>query len=135
MHVLTVFWLHSNILEVAQVINTTMHTMLIDKKVKNEKTWLQNLNPRIKKHSELCHVVADPTRVKILLLLNKHNKLCVSDLANIVGVSISAISHQLDLLERSRLVSSIRMGRIVCYYPRLDDKTFVQILRVTLGNL
>lgn len=44
-----------------QLINTIMHAMLVDKKVKVEKEWLRKLSPRIRRHSELCHILSDPT--------------------------------------------------------------------------
>ncbi|MFA5135091.1 MAG: metalloregulator ArsR/SmtB family transcription factor [Patescibacteria group bacterium] len=108
--------------------------MLLNKKVQAEKRWLHSRRADITKHSELCHVISDPTRVKILMLLNRHGKLCVTDLANIVGVSISAISHQLDLLEHAGVVSNKRMGRVVRYYPQLGDNVFLKIVRLTLGK-
>ena len=41
--------------------------------------------------------------------------MCVTDLAEIINISISAISHQLKLLENCDIVKSEKMGKMVCY--------------------
>src|SRR5579859_5602081 len=70
---------------------------------------------------ELIAVVAgtfqalgDPTRLKILYALSKHS-CCVRDLAILVGVSESGVSHQLRLLKDRRLVQSRREGTTIYY--------------------
>jgi ArsR family transcriptional regulator, lead/cadmium/zinc/bismuth-responsive transcriptional repressor len=68
--------------------------------------------------SALLKAVADPTRLRLLSALNT-GELCVCDLAAVVGISESAVSHQLRLLRAHRLVASRRDGRIV-YYRLLD---------------
>ncbi len=67
----------------------------------------------------LLKVVADPTRFRILSALNTE-ELCVCDLAAVVGISESAVSHQLRLLRAHRLVTFRKEGRIV-YYRLLDQ--------------
>lgn len=64
------------------------------------------------------HVLGDPTRLKILyLLLNR--PCCVRDLAILVGVSESAISHQMRLLKDRQLVKTRREGTTI-YYSLAD---------------
>jgi DNA-binding transcriptional ArsR family regulator len=63
-------------------------------------------------------VLGDPTRVRLLDALAAQ-ELCVCELAELVGISESAVSHQLRLLRSLRLVRSRRNGRMVFY--RLDD--------------
>lgn len=63
-------------------------------------------------------LVADPTRLKILSALNA-TELCVCDLAAVVGISESAVSHQLRLLRTGRVVTYRKEGR-VAYYRLLD---------------
>ena len=63
--------------------------------------------------------LADPTRARILYALLQH-PLCVHDLALLVGVSDSAVSHQLRSLRDRRIVSSHRDGKIIRY--ALDDQ-------------
>lgn len=64
-------------------------------------------------------VLGDPTRVKILFALMK-KELCVCDLAAAVGVSESAVSHQLRLLRTQKLVKYRRDGKVM-YYTLDDD--------------
>jgi DNA-binding transcriptional ArsR family regulator len=67
----------------------------------------------------LLKVIADPTRFRILTALNVE-ELCVCDLAVVVGISESAVSHQLRLLRAHRLVTFRKAGR-VAYYRLLDQ--------------
>jgi len=69
--------------------------------------------------AELFKTLGDPTRVKILLALMQ-GELCVCDLAAVVGISDSAVSHQLRVLRASRLVKFRREGKVV-YYALADD--------------
>lgn len=63
-------------------------------------------------------LMADPTRLRILSAL-KTTELCVCDLAAVVGISESAVSHQLRLLRTGRIVTFRKEGRIA-YYRLLD---------------
>lgn len=67
---------------------------------------------------ETFQALADPTRAHILYALRK-GRLCVRDLAIIVGVSQSAVSHQMSFLRRRRLVRGERSGTSIYY--SLDD--------------
>ena len=72
--------------------------------------------------AETFKVLGDTTRVRILDALSR-SELCVNDLARRVGISESAVSHQLRLLRGMRLVRSRRDGRLVYY--ALDDQHIV----------
>lgn len=65
-------------------------------------------------------VLADPTRSRILHALSLADELCVCDLALLLGISQSALSHQLRLLRDRRVVVRRKAGRIVYY--RLADE-------------
>ena len=69
--------------------------------------------------AETFKVLGDPTRARILLALSVR-ELCVCDLADLLGVSQSAVSHQLRLLRAHRLVRFRRDGKLV-YYSLDDD--------------
>ncbi len=69
--------------------------------------------------AELFKVFGDSTRVKILYALSE-NELCVCDLAVLLNMKQSAVSHQLRVLKQSRLVKSRRSGKVVYY--SLDDE-------------
>lgn len=64
-------------------------------------------------------LLAHPTRVQILRAL-AHEELCVCDLAQIVGLSVSATSHQLHLMRNLRLVR-YRMEGKLAYYRVVDS--------------
>lgn len=63
---------------------------------------------------ETFQALADATRLKILYALVK-SEVCVRDLAILVGVSESAISHQLRILRDRRLVTQRRKGNVIYY--------------------
>lgn len=67
---------------------------------------------------ETFQALADPTRARILYALIQR-PLCVRDLAILVGVSASGVSHQLRFLRDRRLVKSRREGNIIYYL--VDD--------------
>lgn len=65
-------------------------------------------------------LLADPTRTRILHALSLADELCVCDLAWLLGLSQSGLSHQLRLLRERRIVERRRAGRVV-YYRLADD--------------
>jgi ArsR family transcriptional regulator len=82
--------------------------------------------------AETFSALGDPTRVRILDVLS-HGELCVCDLAAVLGMSQSAVSHQLRLLRNIRLVRPRREGRIVFY--ELDDQHIMAIFKQTLQHV
>ena len=82
--------------------------------------------------AETFRVLGDPTRVRILDVLAQ-GELCVCDLAALVGISESAVSHQLRLLRGMRLVRPRRAGRQVFY--SLDDQHIVQLMRLAITHV
>lgn len=75
--------------------------------------------------ADLFKAFADTTRIKILYALMEHG-LCVADIAAVVGVSQSAISHQLRTLKQARLVKAQRDGKNVIY-SLSDDHVFTML--------
>src|ERR1043165_654255 len=74
--------------------------------------------------AETFKLLGDATRVRILDALSR-SELCVCDIARLLGLSESAVSHQLRLLRGLRLVRPRRVGRMVFY--ALDDQHIVQL--------
>ncbi len=64
--------------------------------------------------AELFKIFGDSTRIRILYLLLE-SELCVCDIAQLLGLTQSAISHQLRLLKQSKLVVARREGKTVFY--------------------
>lgn len=72
--------------------------------------------------SEFFRVFGDSTRIRILYALLAHEK-CVIDIAAELGLSQSAVSHQLQTLRGQRLVKYRREGKTI-YYSLADDHIF-----------
>ena len=62
--------------------------------------------------AELFKILGDPSRTRILYALSLE-ELCVCDLARLLGLTQSAVSHQLRILRNTRIVSHRREGRMV----------------------
>jgi DNA-binding transcriptional ArsR family regulator len=69
--------------------------------------------------AELFKVFGDSTRIRILYALSA-SEMCVCDIAALLGMTQSAISHQLRVLKQSRLVKYRKEGKVV-YYSLADD--------------
>ncbi len=65
--------------------------------------------------AELFKVFGDSTRMRILFALSVSD-FCVGDLAEVLNMTQSAVSHQLKLLKQSRLIGSSRDGKNIRYY-------------------
>lgn len=72
-------------------------------------------------------VLGDPTRLRIVYALFE-GELCVNDISSHIDLSVSAVSHQLAMLKRAKLVASRRDGKMIYY--RLDDDHIRTILGV-----
>lgn len=64
--------------------------------------------------ADFFKIFGDPTRVRILYVLSQ-SQMCVCDIANLLQMGQSAISHQLRVLKQMRLVKSRREGKTVFY--------------------
>ncbi len=82
--------------------------------------------------SELFKVFGDITRVNIICALLEA-ELCVCDIAKLLGMSHSSISHQLRILKGARLVKYRREGKMVFY--SLDDRHISEILSMALRHV
>jgi len=86
-----------------------VHEHVVEKvmEVMPEGETLQNL-------AEFYRVFGDSTRIRILYALSQ-SELCVCDIASLLGMGQSAISHQLRILKQMRLVKFRREGKSVLY--------------------
>jgi len=105
---------------------------LIHRKVVEE-AIASSLNPEeIGTLAQIFKALADETRLKMLWALEKR-EMCVCDLAAMLGLTESAVSHQLRLLRNLQLVTNRRDG-VVLYY-RLADNHVSQLIKITLEHL
>ena len=89
---------------------TVFHQDVLDE-VKNQ----SYSDPEFLDLVSLFKLLSDLTRIKILESIKDH-ELCVCDLAYLLGVSKSAISHQMKLLKSYHLVESNKKGKMVYYH-------------------
>ncbi|MFM9414516.1 ArsR/SmtB family transcription factor [Peptococcus simiae] len=82
--------------------------------------------------TELFKALSDPTRVRILWTLSQGQS-CVVHIAEALGMTQSAISHQLRVLKGARLVKNTRDGRNMLY--ELDDDHVTQIFQQGLDHV
>lgn len=97
----------------------TIHQDIIDIVIKK-----MPLEENLYDLAELFKVFGDTTRIKILWALFE-SEMCVCDIASLLGMSQSAISHQLRVLKQARLVKYRKDGKVVYY--SLDDEHIKQI--------
>ncbi len=69
--------------------------------------------------SDFFRIFGDSTRIKILWALDK-SELCVCDIAALISMTKSAVSHQLKVLKDARLVKCRREGKVI-FYSLADD--------------
>ncbi len=86
----------------------------------------------ISRLSETFKILGDPTRVKILMALARE-ELCVCDLAGLLDLSSSAVSHQLRLLRNADLVRYRRQGKMAYY--ALSDHHVEQIFALGIEHV
>lgn len=82
--------------------------------------------------AELFKMFGDPTRTKILKCLQIRD-LYVGEIADVLDMSLSAVSHQLRVLRSAKLVKGIKEGKEVKY--SLDDDHITQILECGLAHV
>ena len=82
--------------------------------------------------AEIFKILGDQTRVRLLDALSRA-ELCVCDLASLLGLSESAVSHQLRLLRGTRVVRARRDGRMVFY--SLDDQHVLGLFQQGLRHV
>ena len=82
--------------------------------------------------AETFGALSDPTRVRIIFALTEQ-ELCVFDLARLLGLTGSAVSHQLRLLRGQRLVRYRKEGKIAYY--SLDDDHIRNLMEVCVKHV
>jgi DNA-binding transcriptional ArsR family regulator len=82
--------------------------------------------------AETFRILGDPTRLRIVDAL-ADGELCVCDISERVGISESAVSHQLRLMRSMRIVRGRREGR--CVYYTLDDQHVLSLFQQGLRHV
>ncbi len=89
-------------------------------------------NEFISEISTFFKILGDNTRVKILFALD-HNEMCVCDIANVLNMTKSSISHQLSYLKDLNIVKSRKSGKEVYY--SLDDEHVKEVFEVAISHI
>lgn len=84
------------------------------------------------KIADFFKILGDTTRTKILFALDK-KEMCVCDIANVLNMSKSSISHQLGTLRRSGIVRCRKEGKEVYYM--LDDDHVKRVIEVAIEHI
>ncbi len=82
--------------------------------IKNKQNNMKILARRLK-------IVGDPSRIKILCLIFNNHKMCVSDIAKELKMSIAIVSHHLQFLAKEGLLERSREGKNICYLFTKDN--------------
>ena len=104
-----------------------IHQNAVDIALKNkpEEKELENL-------TTLFKILGDSTRTKILWILD-HHEMCVCDIANVLNMTKSSISHQLAILREAGIVRFRRNGKEVYY--TLDDEHISRLYEIGLEHI
>lgn len=65
--------------------------------------------------AKLLQAASDPVRIRIICILFKQKELCVGDITKMMQMSMSAISHHLQILKEAGLLTNSRDGQMICY--------------------
>ncbi len=104
-----------------------IHKDIVDSTLKN----MQD-EDLFNKLAKFFKILGDITRTKILFALDQ-NEMCVCDIANVLGMSKSSISHQLGTLRKSGIVKYRKQGKEVYYM--LDDDHIKQLFEVGIEHI
>lgn len=78
----------------------------------------------------LFSALGDKTRFKLLNILSRNDQLCVSELAEEIGISNAGVSQQLQVLEKAGLIARNRQGQKICYTIRQDNDINKKLLKL-----
>lgn len=78
--------------------------------------------------------LGDPCRFKIFKMLINNHDVCVTDVAHVFEITVSAASQQLRVLERLGLVVKMRMGQMVCYEINRENVITKQLIKLFSAN-
>lgn len=91
------------------------HAWLCGSEVEKRQSYLSTYDPEYIKN---IYILCEPTRFRIALLLQEAEKLCVCDLANILGLTVSAVSQHLSKLHASQWLNKDKVWNTIYYSLR-----------------
>ena len=103
--------------------------------------FLRELQLDLLKRPDLSNIayifkaIGGETRIKILFLLSEAGELCVCDLSDILGQSVSRVSHQLKILKNSGLVKTRKEAQTIYYSISNNSFPIILVNFVRMGGL
>ena len=113
-------------------INDTCGCQILHEEAVNTAKLKMATPDQLQSLSEMFKQLGDPTRMKILFAL-LHAELCVCDISALLGMTSSAISHQLKQLRHTRIVKTRREGKVIFY--SLDDEHIRTIISTSFYHI
>lgn len=110
-----------------QTVGDACEIQFVDEKKVNRARRAMKSAEAVTAIAETFKILGDPTRIKIAFALSRE-ELCVCDIANLLGVSQSAVSHSLRTLRQMKLVKFRKEGK-TAYYA-LDDEHIRDLLDI-----
>ncbi|MDA8097504.1 MAG: ArsR family transcriptional regulator [Desulforudis sp.] len=112
--------------------NDTCEVICVHERVVQEVRDRMLAADEVERLAAVFKVMGDPARIRIIEALFLH-ELCVCDLAAVLGMTQSAVSHQLRVLRDQRLVKYRKEGKMVFY--ALDDTHIINLFREGLAHV
>ena len=89
-------------------------------------------------NEQAAHVfkaLGDPTCFKLVQKLLEDRNICVSELAEVVDISVAGVSQQLKILEQAHVIQRVRNGQRICYQINREDPLVGQIIHIISPEL
>lgn len=99
---------------------------LVPSQIRKSKRALKKIDETLNKEVAKFEICADPSRYKLLYLFTINEELCPSYISDILDLSMSAVSHQLRVLEDFGLLDKIKIGKTICYMLSEYGKKFAK---------
>jgi len=97
-------------------------------KINNCITLLDDVSDSISAIAKIMNLAGNETRLKILYLIYKEKDICVCDLSDVLGFSVSAISQQLKKLKAGNLITDQKVGKTIFY--SINDERLESLLAI-----
>lgn len=78
----------------------------------------------------IFNALGDESRFRIVELLKQGDELCVSQVAEAVGITTAGASQHMKVLEKAGLISPKRMGQRICYQLNKDSEMIAKIMEI-----
>ncbi len=92
---------------------------------------MQQLSRNEERLIHAMQILGDKTRFKMFKLLASDKELCVSEIANQLDISVSAVSQHFRNFEMIGLVEKERTGQKICYALKQDDKLVDELIKLS----